>query len=386
MYCRGGSAFCGPVALTFEAAAAVDFGRIMAERSLTLASAGTGALALTLRVLPSVAPSDPAQPALAGAVPLSFFDSSAAVGERTWEPFPETLALSIAPGESTEVQLEVRRRDMPAAPPGRFQSVLEIAGGGARILVPVAAERASGNGGPLSHPREGLWVGNVSVRAVSQPTSATAPNDPVPTARDFQFRLLLHVDAGGQARLLDQVTLMFKAGTLRPDPENPGFEIVDQPGRYVLVTDDALLGSFSGAALRDGQAVGRRVSTAAYALAGPEAMSGAFGDALDVSLLLDYRDPRNPFVHRFHPDHDNKDARFESELAEGSESFTIRRELELEFTAEDPEGLEIAGFGDLSMGGIYRETIRGVHRSALHVEGIFRLRRVSSVGVLNDGL
>ena len=62
------------------------------------------------------------------------------------------------------------------------------------------------------------------------------------------------------------------------------------------------------------------------------------------------------------------------------------REIRLQFTNTDPENLTLAGFGDDQLAGIYRETITGLHKDALQLEGIFRLHHASRIGVLNDGL
>jgi hypothetical protein len=99
----------------------------------------------------------------------------------------------------------------------------------------------------------------------------------------------------------------------------------------------------------------------------------------------DYRDPLNPFVHRYHPDHDNLDERFERTLPEGLESFSINRQVELQFSSTDLDNLALAGWGDNQLGGIYRETITGAHKTPLYVSGTFRLYQASRVSVLNDG-
>ena len=58
----------------------------------------------------------------------------------------------------------------------------------------------------------------------------------------------------------------------------------------------------------------------------------------------------------------------------------------LTFTATDPDGLKLPGFGDTRVGGTYSEDIVGVHKRVLHVGGTFRLHHASRVAVLNDGL
>ena len=44
---------------------------------------------------------------------------------------------------------------------------------------------------------------------------------------------------------------------------------------------------------------------------------------------------------------------------------------------------DITGWGDTDLGGIYHETINGLHINSIYTEGVFRLHRVSSIGVLN---
>jgi hypothetical protein len=110
------------------------------------------------------------------------------------------------------------------------------------------------------------------------------------------------------------------------------------------------------------------------------------GDTLSCTVTIDYDDPQNPFKHGYHPDHDNLDERFEEKLPEGVESLTVTRQIQLQFTANDPEGLLLAGWGDNQLGGLYRETVTGLHRSAIHSSGRFRLYRASNTPVLNNGL
>jgi hypothetical protein len=197
------------------------------------------------------------------------------------------------------------------------------------------------------------------------------------------------VDGSGKVVLLQKVLQMFKEGTLKPDPADPALNIIDQPGHFVLVTDDALIARFSGATLRDGQSVARRISSPAFGFTRPVAFSGPgeFGSGkLTCQVSIDYNDRLNPFKHRYHPEHDNLDDRFEQALPEGTESFTVTRQIEIEFTAEDPDRLAIAGWGDNQLGGIFRETVTGLHNKTIYSEGTFRLTQASRIGILNDGL
>ena len=224
---------------------------------------------------------------------------------------------------------------------------------------------------------------------ISQPVNLASPNTPVSVGSPLHFRLLVHVDNDGKPRLLQKVLQMFKTGTLKPDPTDPSRTVVDQPGRFVLVTDDAVIPKFSGAALRDGQPVARRISSAAFGFSQPILFSGVgeFGAGkFNCQVNHGFDDPLNPFKHKFQPDHDNLDDRFTTQLPEGIESFSIGRRIELEFTAQDPDNLTLAGWGDNQLGGNYKESISGLHNKAIFVAGTFRLTRASTIGILNDGL
>jgi hypothetical protein len=197
------------------------------------------------------------------------------------------------------------------------------------------------------------------------------------------------MDNDGNARLLQKVVQMFKPGTLKPDPNNVSNNIVDQPGRLVLITDDNLIPQFTGAVLRDSQTVGRRVCSVAFSFSQPIllAASGGFGvGTFTCQVNLDYDDPLNPFKHRYHPDHDNLDALYLTKLSEGVESFTVTRQIKMQFTSQDPDNLTVAGWGDDQLGGNYSEVISGLHNQPIYISGTFRLKRVSTVAVLNDGL
>jgi hypothetical protein len=202
------------------------------------------------------------------------------------------------------------------------------------------------------------------------------------------MRLIVHVDADGQAKLLQRATLMWKEGARDPITGR-----VTQEGRYVIVTTDnpAVVSRFSGAALVDGVPVGRRVSSICFSHKNPVssgsgaqfAVPGTPG--LIFNLVLEADDPLNPFRHVYHPDHDSAE-----------ESFRITRKIELEFTESDPEAFDLVGRQDKYLGGIYRETLTGLYSryipgvdktiDAIAVAGVFRLHRVSRIAVLNDGI
>ncbi len=190
---------------------------------------------------------------------------------------------------------------------------------------------------------------------------------------------------------------MWRAGTYKPAGDGSTNRILDEPGRFVLLTDESRIAEFTGASLRDGQSVGRRFSSAAFGFREPIPLTGTGEFGADQAtfggaVLVGYDDPLNPFVHVYHPDHNNLNDRREPLAvrtdARGrstSESFDVTREISLGFTAGDPDQLTMAGWGDSQLGGVYRERILGLHKNDLYLQGTFRLHRASEVPVLNDG-
>jgi hypothetical protein len=412
IYSKGASTFSGPVQLNLEQRDGLVFGRLTTEQTIRIKNNSASLKSITVQALTSQTPPSANFPVLAGSVPLSYYVVDTTNNVFGWVSLPAQLQkLNMQPGEEWLLRLEVNRDQMASFVPPPvyngvlYQSILRIADDtGVRWLVPVNSEglvrysqgAASARpktgrktSDPAADPRAGLWIGSAVINKVSQPASLSSPTNPLPVGSPLQFRLIIHVDNAGTPRLLQKVLQMFKEGTLKPDPADPTHNIVDQPGRFVLITDDALVPNFTGATLRDGQPVARRFSSAAFGFLRPIPLtgSGAFGSgAYTCQVVTDYDDPVNPFKHRYHPDHDNLDDRYVNKLPEGAESFTITRQIQLEFTAQDPENLTLSGWGDNQLGGNYRETVSGLHNQPINISGSFRLSRASSVGVLNDGL
>lgn len=402
--CQGQSTFSGPVTLQLDQSIGLNYGRTLVELTLRLRNASSLPRSLSLRRLPSANPPAGPYPPKAGDVPLAYFRMNLAQSQYGWIPLSTTLEkLDMAPGEEWSLRLEVGRAEMAASsdPTALYQSLLEITDDhGARVLVPVTAQgsqassaglagASAGPAGapPLPHKHAGLWIGSASINRVSQPASISQPTTPQPVASEFPFRLIVHVDANGQARLLQKVLQMWKNGMTKPDPLDPTRQIVDVPGRFVLLTDEALIPNFSGAALRDGVPVGRRVSSAVFGFKTPLSLTGVGdfgGNTISVQIPLSYNDPVNPFLHRYHPDHNNLTERFDQNLPAGAESFDVTRQVSLQFSAQPPDGLALAGWGDSQLAGTYRETITGVHRQPIYVEGFFRLQKASTIASLND--
>ncbi len=348
IYCDGHSEFQGPLSVGTGQHDGLRFGSSMVVQQLRISNNSLSDANVSVSA--------------SGGLPIKFLNYDPEQNIAEWLDLPMTA--SVPAGGEKVVGLAVVRTSMQTR--SVQESTLEVANdAGTRLLIPVSAEASE---------TAGLWVGNAIVKQVSELTTAGGAYTLKPAGGEFGFRLILHSNELNQVKLLREVVQMWQDGTTKPDPENPEYVIVDQPGSYVLIANDALIGPpYKGAGLRDGQPVGRRISSAAFGFSTPVQMTGAIsiGSILSCSLALEPDDARNPFRHMYHRDHDEPD-----------ESYRIVRDIELEFTQTYPGEIDSLGWGDSELGGNYRETITFAGRKSIHVGGIFVIKRVCDVATL----
>jgi hypothetical protein len=326
-------------------------------------------------------------------MPLRYRIEDPETGEIGWPDLQQNLLLDAPSGSDIFLTLAIQRGAF-AVP--RMDEILSIRDEhGQRVLLYVAGNAVPGigvaaNGGAPAQLGAksglggfaGLWIGEVAVDRVSEAQQAGVV--PTPTGGEFLQRFIIHVDTAGQARLLKDVIQMWQDGVPVPSVEVPGYYEVGEPGRFVLLTDKGLIGLYSGAGMRGGEPVGVRFSTVAYDFPGDSLeMNGQFGPGgqLSATLVVEPDLPTNPFLHRYHPDHDNLDEQF---LNFKLEAYQVVRNMTLEFAFEDPLGREPPGWGHSLVGGSFSESITGLHKHTIFTAGQFRLRRISAVAVLNQ--
>jgi hypothetical protein len=356
---------------------AVDFGTLVSQQDLSIRNPHPTAT-VTVRVQQRASESAPLTggfPEVAGPVPLSFLAQDAS-NQWVWADFPTNgLTSSLVPQQEWVVHLGVRRLDFaPYTPQGTngasYQSILEITDGAESLLirVPVTAKQAGGLTSTLDvHTQnEGLWVGQATVNQVNAPAYTT---NLLPTPAPASFRLLVHVDGYGQARLLQQVLLAWDSSLTASPHTN---------GTYALYAKEA--------SLPDNAADVNRISSVAFPLMDPVRLTSSapnadvFGGVLTGIIFVDYNDPVNPFLHRYHPLHDNKDWNFQP-YTNAVETRTIQREVKLEFSP--PTNAPPNPFwGVDTVNGAYRETLSGLRAQPLCVQGGFTLQRISRINQL----
>jgi hypothetical protein len=389
VYTVGASSYMAPLSATPSLGDGLDFGTEADEQDLTLNNNTANPMNVAITDLGT------------GNRPLThYFYSAATTNPPAWLPLPQVYSLTVAPGAAVPVRLGIRRSQMTS---DLYTTVLAITDGNGTLLrVPVSAQRSvPGAQGLVGRPhpldvspgtipvasQAGLWMGAISVNAVAE--TYNNPTNPTPTRGSFDLRLILHVTTDGTTRLLREVIEMFQDGTYTNNAA--GQQVLSQPGHTVLLTDDSLVSQYSGVALRDGTPVGRRISTAGFDFDPPGGtnylvMSGTFGISNTVACMITLTPatPTNPFLHRYHPDHDNLDA-FYNPLGpdQPPEVYTVTRQIQLTFTADDPTGQTATDYGYNEIAGLYQETLSGLHRNPLVVAGNFHLRRISQTAVLN---
>ena len=125
----------------------------------------------------------------------------------------------------------------------------------------------------------------------------------------------------------------------------------------------------------------------------PWTFTGTFqtGQSLTNVVTLNYNDhAANPFVHTYHPDHDNLNALFSGVQPIGVESFGVKREVILRFTQPTTEYNSLTS-GSTKLTGTYEENISFSGRTyvlggvttnetrTVSTRGTFQLNRISQI-------
>ena len=402
VYSEQGSDYTGALGIDIPLLNRLDFGEALDRQTIAMKNAATTAQKFTVK-------------ALGAAVGLYYEDSAITEGN-PWMPL-SNLNQTIDKLASKGLRVGVRRTDFVTP---HLEMVLEVTGGEShsRWLIPTTADaELVGNG---------LWVGSVTVDHVTQvqnyqhdcgdsghelcvenvgrlqdtcdtqgenpgnggnnqckdnipvadncnadglkPGTGDQPCDefqvPVegdntvltPVAQEFSFRVIMHNDDAGQVSLLKEVILMREV-----DPDTAAV-------RHVLVTNDEKISELTGVALRDGEIVGKRISTVAYDFEGnSQVMNGAIGSTLNITLDLGAKAPTNPFRHLYHAQH-------------GS-GYDITRTMEFTFGVTGATSFLREGYDVYE--GTYREEITGLHKRPIVATGTFRLQHAAPIDRLN---
>lgn len=338
--------FTSPIEYELPGTDGIAFGRTGSTITVGIMNRSTSAFTLTFSTVAS-ANAPTGQPGITGAVPLTRLTLDATTGLTTETPVTGAFTVSVPASGRLDLQLGINRTLLTGDSNAVYASLLRVkdSGGFSDVYLPVSAQIAS---------PAGLWVGQIDVTNVNS-TVTSSPGST--TTRSFPLRMLVHVDAGNTARLLSQAFV----GTLAASG-NQG----------ICTTEARLLSSKKTDAMR--------IVSSQMPLDKAIAGSGSFavGSTLTHVVTIPFDDATNPFVHEYHPDHDNRDARL-APLAAGVESYNLTRRITFTFTSTPPGGGSVTGWGSTIYGGTYSETIEGLNKNPLTVSGTFAFRRVSEI-------
>ncbi len=415
--------YFGPFQVTGSDASGLRFGDTQGQARLHLKNMTKGPLTVTLNEVASETPPTGTAPALLPLMvrgPINTTNLTFGYSNLTSSPSSWSLTPNGQPGSEVEIILGVDRSQMGGAAGTTFAGVLRFTDslGLTRVEIGASATTAS---------RAGLWVGNAVVDNVSQYlkpyTKATnvahfhqrlnalgltsgRSSLPVALSQDghrYEWdtnttRILVFGGAENSKGqyLADGPILVAPDRVARPFPLRL---IVHHDGTRTRLMQRAYLGrnSSSNQVVAARQAVvagdlanARRLSAVhlptSDANGGPWNLTGTMqpGASLETTVDIPFDDQAsNPFLHSFHPDHDNIDNRddtFQEQLPSGKESYDLRRLMTLNFTVPGND-FDSRTRSGTSLTGSYAETVS--YRAAdtvlkqFNVLGTFSLTRVT---------
>jgi hypothetical protein len=438
--------YYGPINVNLGVGAGgLAYGESSSSIALRVKSAvRTGNITITLSPLNSVAP--PAgQPAITGPVPLRVrgaVNLTTGLYEMTPVTAVNPVTVNLTPGEEKEIIFALDRSALTGP---FYASTLRITDslGVSDIRIPVSARPT---------PKQGLWVGNAVINRVDQiepiafqgtisdtanPAvgAITQPGDILTVTKMERGGLILDTPISGQnvqdgTRILSQLTQApgkdpGKEGTYQvsvaqkvsnplnrtnmvmyhvtnqgsPDPFTQKIILHSSNDGTVRLLQRAVGGNLNGQSAVSvdetvftttaNSAPAFRTSSANFPSKLAQAGTGSLpAGPLSFAVVLGYDDDSNPLVHRYHPDHDNFDERFEQkqlptirtvesqQVYVGRESNRISRSIVFTFVPTNPTGFD-PEWGGTRLGGTYRETVVGLRSIPIVCEGAFIINRVA---------
>lgn len=410
--------YFGPFEVAFAGTTGARFGDTLGQVSFRLRNITAQPQTVRLTAINSeTAPTG--QPTVRGQVPvlvrgdlnptnLTYQHTALISGAREW-----TLPKAGDPGSDIEIVLGVNRLDLSGSPGDLFAGVLRFtdAGGLTQVDVPISATVSS---------RAGLWVGGATVSAVShylkpfakattlveltnalthlglgEGTNGFHYELDVPTSRILVFGGTNHLtgsylvdgpintSAGTVARPFPLRLILHHDGTNTHLLQKVHYGI-GLNGTTILSTREDLLQSAQLASAR-------RISCSHLptSLANrPWDFTGTlrWGSNITAAVETAFDDQTsNPFLHTYHPDHDNLDAAFAAPLARGLESYGIRRQITLSF-ANPSSDFDSLTKGGAALTGTYVEVVTLLGNATpsrqYDVRGTFALNRISDIATL----
>jgi hypothetical protein len=383
--------YFGPFELDLQGDSGVEFYGGKSSSSVRLINLTPSPLTVTMTLLPSETPPD-GQTVIADLPPL-LVRGDLNVTNLTYgysrmpvnTPKSWTLAPRGQSGSEVEFTLGLDRSSISSSPGSFLAGVLRFTDslGFTQLDAPVSATVGSSSG---------LWVGRAVVTEVGQYLKSYQ--------RDGNASPMIAVDGryvvSGINTNLAAVPKPFPLRLIVHNPESGSgaallqraFFGLDVNTNSVVATGESVL---HPALLNRA----RRVSATHLpwsARNAPWQFDGLLTSSGEITatVTVDYSDQAtNPFLHTYHPDHDNLEAEFARVLPAGSESYTVRRDITLrvrpppdDFTSLTAAAQTVVGdyLEAITVLGLARGT--GEDTRQFVVRGSFTLNRIFDVPIL----
>ena len=342
--------FTAPVEYEVPSSGGLAFGRSLTAMTAGVTNRSTTSMNLTVSVENSAA-APTGQAPVVGSVPLTrrIFNSTTNAYDET--PITGSFNVTVAASGRLNLDFGVNRSTMTNSS-AHYASILRIkdAANLTDVRLPISSQAAT---------TAGLWYAQVKVSNVE---NAKVPTGGSTTSQPFPLVFLMHMDSSNVPRLLSQAFVGKLTSSGNPlgialkESQILGYTQSDvKPQRYVAC-QLPLSQSYSA-----------------------DFGSFASGSTTQWTIPVSYDDETNPFVHTYHPDHDNLGTDYSTPLKSGDESYTVTRTCSFTFTSSPPNGSTISGWGTTMLGGTYAETLTGLNKDPLKVSGTFGMRRISEI-------
>jgi len=359
--------YFGPFEVSLQSPSGASFGENLAGYRVRLRNMTSAALTVTLTGVDSETPPG-GEPVITGPAPvlvrgaldtstLTYAHAALSGGPQAWvlEPFGEV-------GSEVEVVLGLNRSAMTGGEGAFYAGLLRFTDslGHSQVDIPVSGSVGS---------NQGLWVGSASLTQVrhSLSTDSTTFGD---VASPYPLRLIMHRDQSGNVKLMQRVYV----GTLLSNV-------------FGIAIRENLLqaGSVANAVRISSIHLPASENNLPWTCTGDLTQ----GQTVQSTVEINHNDHEsNPFLHTYHPDHDNLVADFASGQPVGRESYTINRVIKLTFNTSGNDFNSLTRSGK-QLSGIYEETLTLIglaanpaNEKSYAMKGVFVINRISDIATL----
>ncbi len=381
------NSYFGPFSVSLQSAGGASFADSISQYSFQLSNTSDTNVTVSVQLLASETP--PAgQTPIVGTPPL-LVETSLNTTNLTYsytnlglgQVYSWTLPPQGQNGSDIKVVLGLNRSLMFASPGSLYAGILRFTDSYnfSQVDVPVSGVASS---------TAGLWVGNANVTQVGNYLKnylIGSNNTPVISSNGNYIITSINTNLGS---------------VVQPFPLRL---ILHNDGTNVVMLQHIFYGlsRYSNAMLSTSQSLldpnhldsARRITATHLPWSSTNALwhlAGRLGSGavLTTTVGTAYDDQSsNPFLHTYHPDHDNLDATFQNELAQGYESYGITRQITLNVSPPANDFVSLTSSAQ-NLVGYYLETISlsglgGATRN-FYVTGTFALTRLSTIPTLNQ--